>query len=200
MEILLNVIKSIWKALTRKPIPVDVVVPSTSTTSNASKEAIVPSPITAVVIPTAPLASQYIFDTPQNAEHSVRLICDAEALTWDQKNEVTGTIWGESRFKNFKEDGTPVVHLNYEQRIDGTFILDEHGNKILSSTDYGLCQINDRYHIGVGKDFPSVDYVMQNPRKVVEWMITMYKAGKINLWDAHLNGSYKEYVPPSPTV
>lgn len=198
MEIILNFLKGIWKALSTKPIPVDVIVPSILTTISVSKEAVVPPPTTAVVTPS--LTPQYIFDTPQDAEHSVRMLCDAEALTWDQKNELAGTIWGESRFKNFKEDGTPVINLNYEEHTDGTFILDAEGNKILSSTDYGLCQINDQYHIGAGKDFPSVDYVMQNPRKVVEWMINMYKAGKINLWDAHLNGSYKEYVPPQPTV
>lgn len=190
MEIILNFLKGIWKALTTKPIPVDVIVPTS----------VIPSQTPPITPPAPPLSSEYIFDTPQNTEHSVRLLCDAEALTWDQKNELAGTIWGESRFKNFKEDGTPVINLNYEEHTDGTFILDAEGNKILSSTDYGLCQINDHYHIGAGKDFPSVDYVMQNPRKVVEWMIKMYKAGKIDLWDAHLNGSYKEYVPPQPTV
>lgn len=198
MEIILNLLKSIWKAFTTKPIPVDVVVPAPIVVQTTDSIGNAVEPVAEIIA--APLSSQYIFDTPQNAEHSVRLLCDAEALTWEQKNELAGTIWGESRFKNFKDDGTPIVHLNYEQRADGTPILDAKGNKILSSTDYGLCQINDRYHIGAGKDFPSVDYVMQNPRKVVEWMINMYKTGKINLWDAHLNGSYNEYVPPQPTA
>ncbi len=180
------------KACFARPTSVDIVLPAPAVASVVTPAALVTSPV--------PLVGQYVFDTPTEAEHSVRLLCDAEALSWEQKNELAGTIWGESRFKNFKEDGTPLVHLNYEEHEDGTFILDAEGNKILSSTDYGLCQINDHYHIGAGKDFPSVDYVMQNPRKVVEWMINMYKAGKINLWDAHLNGSYKNYIPPTPVV
>lgn len=61
------------------------------------------------------------------------------------------------------------------------------------STDYGICQINDYYHIGPGKDFPSVDYVLTNPEACVRWMAQMFKAGKADMWVCHLRGMFKFY-------
>jgi hypothetical protein len=136
----------------------------------------------------------YLWDTQANARHSVRLICDALGLSlfrtvlidgklYLPKDVICAVIMGESEFYNVLPNGNPTIHQNF--RKDGT----------LGSTDWGICQINDRYHIGANSDFPSVDYVMANPDKAVEFMVRMYLAGHINWWCAYTSGDYKQYLP-----
>jgi hypothetical protein len=121
-------------------------------------------------------AMEYKWDTPENAKHSVRLICDDQGLTLEQKNLVCAVIMAESGFYNTAK--------NFNKNSKGE----------TTSTDWGICQINDRYHIGAGNTFPSVEYVLGNPDKVVLWMIKMYKQGHLNWWCAYANGSYKKYL------
>lgn len=140
-----------------------------------------------------PVPYRYDFRTPEIARHSVRMICDEEGLSLARTEVVDGkkympkdvlcaVIEGESDFYNYKPNGEPATHKNV--REDGT----------LGSTDWGICQINDRYHIGPRSDFPSADFVMQNPEKCVRWMIKMYRAGRLNWWCAHTDGSFKKYL------
>jgi hypothetical protein len=124
----------------------------------------------------APVAEAYKWDTPENARHSTRVICDEEDLKFAEKNLICAVIMAESGFKN------SAKCIN--KRKDGT----------VSSTDWGICQINDYWHVGQGKSFPSVEYVLQNPDKVVRWMIKMYRGGSLKLWVAYTNGSYKKYL------
>ncbi len=135
-------------------------------------------PITPPPAPTPepPVAKKYYFDTPTAARHSIRVLCDEAGLSWDNKNVITAVIQAESGFKN--------TAVNYN-RLNGRLL----------STDWGICQINDYWHIGPKKTFPSVDYVIQNPDKVVQFMIQMLKAGKLNLWVAYSTGAYKKYMP-----
>lgn len=128
--------------------------------------------ISDIKTPVEPILSStaYDFSTQKSSYHSVRVICDEEGLNLAQKNEICATIMGESQFYN------DVV------------------NKNKNSKDWGICQINDRFHIGKNLEFPSVEYVVNNPEKVVRWMIKMYKAGFIDWWCAHSNGSYKRYL------
>jgi len=119
----------------------------------------------------------YKWDTPENARHSTRVICDEEGLKLQEKNLICAVIMAESGFKN------SAKCIN--KRKDGT----------VSSTDWGIGQINDHWHIGPGKSFPSVDYVLHNPDAVVRWMIKMYRGGSLKLWVAYQNGSYKRYLP-----
>lgn len=190
-------LKTLWAALVAlfsKPAPV-APKPVTSPSPQPTQAPVVPvTPPTPVVppkpvpAPTAPI----LFDTPQNAYHAIRVLCDNAGLSLIRSIPVNGrlylpkdiicaTIGGESQFYNYLPNGNPTKHQNI---VDGK----------VSSTDWGLCQINDFYHIGAGKDFPSVDYVMANPAAAVNFMIEMYKAGKLDLWDAYLNGSYKNYL------
>lgn len=131
-----------------------------------------------VLSPTEPI-DKYLWDTPEQARHSVRVICDEEGLTLKQKNELCATVQAESGFK------TQAKNYN--------FVI-KNGINHLASTDFGICQINDFYHIGPGKDFPSTDYVLTHPAECVRWMCGMWKAGKMNLWSAWVNGSYKHYL------
>ncbi|MDE2102085.1 MAG: hypothetical protein KGL39_32870 [Patescibacteria group bacterium] len=108
------------------------------------------------------------------ARHNVRVICDQEGLTFAQKNDLTATIHCESNFN------PTCVNKNMI------------GNKV-ASTDYGICQINDYYHIGDGKDFPSVDYVLNNPEACVRWMCKMWLSGQAKMWVCYLKGMYLNY-------
>lgn len=134
------------------------------------------NPVINPVTETSPLPETLKWDNFENSRHSVRVICDEEGLTWEQKNLITAVIHAESGFNN------KAKCLN--KKKDGT----------ISSTDWGICQINDYWHIGQGKSFPSVDYVINNPDKVVRWMIKMYRGGSLKLWVAYTNGSYKKYL------
>ena len=147
-------------------------------------------PIEVAVSPVSPMKEiktpvekeiPYLWDTPEFARHSIRVIADEENLSLKDKNLLCAVIKAESGFKN------TAINKNRNTKGETT------------STDWGICQINDYWHIGKwadgkNKSFPSVEYVLQNPDKVVRWMIKMLKAGKINLWSAYVNGSYKKYL------
>ncbi len=143
--------------------------------------------------PILPIPSKYDWDTPILARHSVRVIADEEGLNVEQKNTMCATIGGESGWN-------PKAKNENRDR-----------NGKLLSTDWGICQINDYYHIGlgmilgaivpsyfgravIGSAFPSVDYVLKNPEACVRWMCTQWKAGHRTWWIAYKNGSYKKYL------
>lgn len=112
---------------------------------------------------------------PVVARHNVRVIADQEGLTTNQKNLLSQTLHCESGYN------VNCVHAN----------LDKHGKVV--STDYGIAQINDFYHIGEGKDFPSVDYVMTNPEACVRWMAKLFKTGAARLWVCYSSNLYEKY-------
>ena len=114
------------------------------------------------------------WDTADNCRHNVRAICDLEGLTEVQKDNLSKTIHCESNYN------PACVHPN-------TF------NGKVSTTDYGICQINDYWHIGPGKDFPSSEYVLQNPEACVRWMCNQWKAGNANAWVCHSKGLFNNY-------
>lgn len=125
--------------------------------------------------PPPPVLPKYEWDTPEKARHSVRVICDEEGLKLEQKNLICAVIQAESGFN-------PKA-VNYNKDSTGQVV----------STDWGICQINDYYWIGKGT-FPSAEYVLNNPERCVRWMIARFKEGKITLWSAYVNGSYKKYL------
>jgi len=106
---------------------------------------------------------------------SVRIICDEEGLSVKDKNDLCATVGAESGWK---------TNAKLENKSNG---------KVWSS-DWGIAQINDHYHIGVGKSFPSVDYVLNNPEAVIRWMCKQWKAGNKNWWVTYKNGSYRNFL------
>jgi hypothetical protein len=110
-----------------------------------------------------------MWDTPQQAFHSVRVICDEMGLNLEQKNEICYTINGESEF-HIKAVGKP----------------NKNGTR-----DWGICQFNDgaikgiQIWIGKGATFKDTDEVLNNPEKCVRTMINTYKAGHIGWWYGH---------------
>lgn len=124
-----------------------------------------------VATPTPP---KYLWDTRENCRHSVRVICDEEGLTVAQKNDLSSTVHCESNYY------PRCVHPN---TINGR----------VSSTDWGIAQVNDFWHIGNGKDFPSTEYVLDNPEACVRWMCRQWKAGNGRLWVCKLKGLSAHY-------
>lgn len=120
---------------------------------------------------------------PLSNRHNVRVLCDLSGLTLEAKNVITACVEVESGFYNYFPNGEPVTHKNYNTK------------GILTSTDWGVVQINDFYHCGEGKDFPSADFVMANPDKAVQFMIDMYKVGRLSMWVSYSSGAYIKYMP-----
>lgn len=141
-----------------------------------------PEPVLPTPLPPAPAVdpdSLYPWDSSiDNNKHNVRALCDFAILTYVQKQLITALIEIESDFQNKHIggilNGQPVKHDNV-------------ANGQITSTDWGIVQINDYFHIGQGKDFPTVQYVMDNPLQTVQFMIRMFKAGKISMWSSYVN-------------
>lgn len=124
-----------------------------------------------------------------NAGLSLVPSVNIDGKLYTPKDILCACVEQESGFRNFKQGSTtiPLTHKNYK-------------NGVLSSTDWGMFQINDYWHIkGCGKaapwDFPSVDYVINNVPAVAQFMIDCYKAGELDLWDSYLLGGFKKYLP-----
>lgn len=119
----------------------------------------------------------------QNNHHNVRVCCDLGGLTYDQKEVLAACVKVESDFLNYRPDGTPITHKNI--REDGS----------VGSIDYGIVQVNSRFHIGPGLDFPSVEYVLSHPQECVQWMVAYYRRyGHLNAWCSFTSGAYKEHL------
>ena len=126
-----------------------------------------------------------IWDTPQHNWHNVRVLCDFLGLTLDEKNLICACIYQESQFYNYLSSGSPLTHANV---VNGE----------VTSIDYGIAQINSFFHISpTGSPFPSVSYVMDNPDKVIEWMILMYKNGCLKQWVSFSSGAYLKWLEPT---
>lgn len=152
---------------------------------------IVPIPTENITQPTmtAAIASSQNIDilipgwtNPIDNRHNVRVLCDLSGLDLNSKNVITACVEQESGFYNYLPNGDPVEHRNMS-------------GDVLESTDWGIIQCNDKNHIGVGKDFASVGFVMANPQVMVQWMIDMYKVGRISMWDSYSTGAYKRFMP-----
>lgn len=125
--------------------------------------------------PTQPASPIYLWDNFANAQHSVRVICDEEGLSVSDKNILSACVRIESNYNPL------AIHKNIS------------GGKVVS-TDFGIAQINDFFHIGNGKDFPSSQFVLQNPETDIRWMCKMWLAGKQSLWVSFSKGLYKRYL------
>lgn len=136
------------------------------------------TPILPVLPPKSPVDAKPVLKWlyPSDARHSVRVLCDEAGLSTKDKNLISQVVHAESNYNN-------------EAKCENK---DKNGN--ILSVDWGICQINDYWHIGKGKTFPSVRYVLDNPEEVVKWMIKMFKAGKLKLWVAYSSGAYKNYT------
>jgi len=112
----------------------------------------------------------YEWDTPVKARHSCRVIMDLYGLSWANKDLLCAVIQAESGFN------PNAIHDN------GT------------SKDFGIAQINSFFWIGEGKQFESAEEVLEKPELSIHFMCKMFLAGKLTLWTAFKNGSYKKFL------
>lgn len=168
------------------PIPMQQPVTPPVAVNPAPQQTITP------VVPSDTIDTLLPWDGPKNNRHNIRVLCDLSGLSlvpsiavklpngttklFTAKDIITACIFQESEFMNYFKDGTPVTHDNG------------------SSKDWGIVQINDKYHIGPGKDFPSSDYVMAHPEKAVQFMIDMYKAGKLGMWVSYSSSDFTQWL------
>jgi hypothetical protein len=118
------------------------------------------------------------FDTPQEAYHSVRVMCDNAGLTVKMKNDICATIYQESGFKK-NAIGKPNAN---------------------GSRDWGICQHNDNPAngwIGKGCLFSSTQECLDNPERAVKSMIQCFKDGHANWWMGYAVRA-KWLLPNSP--
>ncbi len=113
------------------------------------------------------------FSTPKTAWHSTRVLCDDAGLSYDDKNLLCACIYQESEFNN------RATHRN------------------LHSTDWGLCQINDKIWSGPGQPFVDGADIVNHPDKAVSFMIRMFKQGELHLWVSYSSGAYRRWLVPS---
>lgn len=113
----------------------------------------------------------------ETMQEIVRRVCKEEKMSLKQSNEIFATVRCESNFN---------PKAKYENKDKAT-------GKVWS-TDWGICQINDYYHIGAGKSFPSVDYVLNNPEACIRWMCKQWKAGRANWWICFARGMHLQYM------
>lgn len=139
-----------------------------------------PSPVAAIPTPPVPVKEVPDWFTPKGAYRATRVMCDEMGLTFAQKEIVCACIYQESQFDN------KAVCLN----------RDRSGR--VWSKDLGLVQVNNYFHCGKGKHFPSEQYVLDNPGEAVKWMIeTMKKTGRLQPWVSYTSGAYRQWLSPS---
>jgi len=147
-----------------------------------------------------PDALQSPWSDPVIAHHNVRALCDLEGITgteqingthWLKKDILTACVYQESQFRiNAKHENT-VMEDTGEKDANAKPIL----VRKVASTDWGIVQINDYWHIGPGKDFPSVDYVLSNSELDVRYMCRYYKEhGHLNAWCSYSTGAFKQHL------
>lgn len=112
--------------------------------------------------------------TPENCRHNVRAICDLAGLSVKEKNLISQVVHCESNYN---------PHCVHENVVGGK----------VSSTDFGIVQVNDYWWIGKNKRFPTAQYVLDNPQECVEWMIERYKQGYLSNWVCYSKNLYVRY-------
>jgi len=143
------------------------------------------------VVATTPTV--YLWDTPLNARHSVRVLCDELGLPTDRTVNVDG--------KMYMPKDIICACIQQESRFDPKVIGEPNSN---GTTDWGICQFNDGTYlvngvqepiwIGPGADFPDTQFVLDNPEKCVRVMIREYKAGHISKWSSYKFGAFKQWL------
>lgn len=143
------------------------------------------------VVPLVPTPSQiatpnidtlHPWSSPKENYHNTRVLCDLAGLTIEEKNLICACIYQESEFKN-----TAVCH-------------NKDALGVITSSDWGICQINDHYQVGFAKPFSSIADIVDNPTKTVSFMISMFKNGELKLWVSYSSGAYKRWLEPSSAM
>lgn len=127
------------------------------------------------------------WDTQANCRHNVRALCDLEGLTFEQKNELSSTVHCESDYD------PSIVMYNCEHGFVRSTAYNPAIHGAIMSEDVGIAQINSYWHIGPDKDFPSKEYVLNNPEACIRWTCKQWKAGRSKMWVCRLKNLYINY-------
>jgi len=109
---------------------------------------------------------------PETMEEMVIRVAQEEGLSEEMKKRIYKTIQCESNFNPKAKN---------ENKDNGGNVL---------STDWGICQYNDYYYIGIGRPIPSVQFALNEPEKCVRTMCKEFKAGRASHWSC-----YKKLYP-----
>ncbi len=143
-----------------------------------------PTPVTPAPAQVPSQPAGLLWNTIENARHSLRVICDDEGLSVDDKNTLCATVAEESGFMSYylsgPKKGMPVRRENFLK--DGT----------LWSTDWGICQWNDHYHATEITPREALD----NPEKAIRLMCSYWKRGEASKrqWVAYKTGAYQKHL------
>lgn len=141
-------------------------------------------------IPQNPPVPEVLLWDKANARHSVRVMCDNAGLPLTRTVNIDG--------KMYLAKDVICACIEQESHFDNNVKPCENKDPKTGevwSRDYGICQINDYYHVIKFHDFPSVDFILQNPDKAVQYMIDCFKGGRINQWSSYSTGAFKKYLP-----
>lgn len=150
------------------------------------------SPVAPTPVPTPapvpePVKPKYDWSDAAKSKNSVRIICDEEGLS-SQSMNIDGV--------QYKTVDVICAVIQQESQFNNKAInKNRNAQGVVLSTDWGICQINDYYHVGPGKAFSSVPDIVDNPDKAVRFMIKMHKQRLLKLWVAYSSGAFKKYLP-----
>lgn len=117
-----------------------------------------------------PVTPKYLWDTPEQARHSFRVICDESGLSVDDKNLLSQVLNCESGFK------AKTVHPNSDKR---------------KTVDNGIAQFNDFWYNSV----ISPEDALNNPEKACRVFISEFKQGNLKNWVCYSSKLYLNYKP-----
>jgi len=131
-----------------------------------------PLPSVVPVVPDEVDPPEPVQPKPETMQEMVIRVAQEEGLSEEMKKRIYKTIQCESNFNpNAKNENK-----------------DNGGN--VRSTDWGICQYNDYYYIGIGRPIPSVHFALNEPEKCVRTMCKEFKAGRASHWEC-----YKKLYP-----
>lgn len=173
----MNWLKTLLNWFHMEPMPVE----STQPTTQAPVPPVVPLiPIDPHTMPTDPIDTLLPWNTTSSLSHenyhNVRVLCDLEGLSFDMKNRLTATVWGESEFN------THALCVNHKTLLDGTVIV--------ASEDNGIAQWNTHYH---GTEI-TPDQAVNNPEMAIRLMCKYFLNGQEKQWVARSSGRYLQFM------
>jgi len=165
------VLDFIENELTKKPMPEETPIPIVQ--SAVEPVPVAPQAPVATVPPSVDTLLPWNTTTSLSHEnyHNVRVICDLEGLTPEQKDILTACVWVESEFN---------THAKLENMKNGQ----------VWSTDNGICQWNTYFH---GSEI-TPDQAINDPEFAVRLMCSYWKAGKETQWVSFTSGEYKAHL------
>ena len=106
-------------------------------------------------------------------ELRAREIAKELGLTESQENNMIATLWCESGMNQYATN----------KNTDGT-------------TDYGICQLNSYWYIGVDKVVKTPQEALSNPELCIRVMAGQFKQGRPQDWVCYATGRYRKFLKP----